>query len=223
MKFPTLAIALAILISGVHAGGKKPQPSVWEVHRSSMETWLRWPKNDTRGLHLSTLPACIQRCITPERAILDIYGEKADARTINRRIFCDPRLNLLNIFFLHTLGPCSLESCRHEHGLNDLQTHFKKWMTALCAAPVMKKPSITWGLRDKHTYPPPKEMIDPAAADVDGLVGEDAEEKLGGDVDALMDEDTQDLESVDDSPAARADAPADAPAKPAVTAAKFTV
>ncbi|KZL78879.1 hypothetical protein CI238_07057 [Colletotrichum incanum] len=180
MQLPTLAplvVTLILLTSGAQAG-KKKQPNPWLVHRLAMEQWIRWPHNETRGLRLTTLPACIQRCVTPERAVLDIHGQKADARTINRRVFCDPRLNLINVFFIHTIGPCTLESCRFEHALEALRGHYRRWLVELCRPPNIPR---------RRYKKPGMGMTDPSADNTDAYTDNDTDD----DEEEYADEDIQ--------------------------------
>ncbi|GJC85159.1 hypothetical protein ColLi_07997 [Colletotrichum liriopes] len=198
MQFPTLAslvIALTLLASGAQAG-KKRQPNPWLVHRLAMEQWIAWPHNETRGLRLTTLPTCIQRCVTPQRSVLDIHGRKADARTINRRVFCDPRLNLINVFFIHTIGPCTLESCRFEHALEALRGHYRRWLVELCRPPNIPR---------RRYKRPGAGMTDPSAEDTDAYADNDTDEDAEEDANEDIEVDSQ-VHADDDVNAA--DAPA---------------
>ncbi|GKT52589.1 uncharacterized protein ColSpa_12770 [Colletotrichum spaethianum] len=190
LSLASLAIVLSLLTLGAQAG-KKKLPNAWLVHRVSMWGWTRWPKNETRSLQLYTLPTCIQRCITPENAIIEIHGQKADVRTVNRRLFCDPRLNLMNVYFIHTIGPCTFESCRYEHALEALRGHYYKWLRVLCTPPNL--PPFPKGV--------PKSMIDPTSNYTEGFVEGDMDGDAEWDVDEEAEENADEFDTTDGSEA----------------------
>ncbi|KAK1987147.1 hypothetical protein LZ30DRAFT_543846, partial [Colletotrichum cereale] len=169
-----------------------------------MEWWILWPKADDRGLKLKTLPACLRDCITPENSMINIRGEMISVHKVNRRVFCDPRLNLIRKYFIDRVGKCSVESCRYEHSLWRLKGHWDIWLKGLCIPPGVRRPKNVWRLKpDVLTKVPKGAMLDPSAdypdvstdADADKDIDREAYDDYGWD--AYEDPDWEDFKKID--------------------------